>query len=240
MSLQRESFEHHSEIIEHYYLCNYRPQLEGLDELSKSLLNFKNGWPLDVEAWTECAVTELAKVEINERWLILRALNSNETSVDKPNKPLDVLGREIARAFKSHYHPECLSKKRMARKTSLLTKAERELELSGNYVFDVNRVGDNFSKILILDDILTSGTTLRAIIDAVRSTLPNGLIQSFTLASSDRQARLNHSISLTSFGYEWESEKGWQMVEEGTEDYSKINRLKSKILTDSFYLDTKE
>lgn len=234
MSLQCEFLEHHSEIFNHYYLCHYRPQAHGLDELSKSLLNFKRGWPLDVAAWTECSISELCKIGINKGCLILRALNSNEIAVDKPNSPLDDLGRKIASALKGDYIPECLVKRRRVRKLSLLSRTERELELSDNYVFDGTRAKRYYSEILILDDILTSGTTLRSIIDAIRLAFPTCLVQSFTLASTDKQARLNQSIHLSSIGYEWKSEKGWLIVEDKPADYSQIGRLKSKILTDSF------
>jgi hypothetical protein len=67
----------------------------GLDELSKSLLNFKNGYRLDTSAWIECSLVELEKIEIVTGCVLLRAL-ANEDQAATTFTALDRLANELA------------------------------------------------------------------------------------------------------------------------------------------------
>jgi hypoxanthine-guanine phosphoribosyltransferase len=102
-------------------------------------------------------------------------------------------------------------------------------------VYDITGLTlDTVPEILILDDILTKGTTVRALIQAIRSVWHHYPIQVFTLASTDYKAKLNVSIQLSSYSYSWELEKGWKVTEDESIYSSELASLKSKIFSDSF------
>ena len=60
--------------IEHFYLCNYRPQYRGADKISRSLLRFKESLAHDLHAWIDCAVNELRNIVIPSDVIVIRAL----------------------------------------------------------------------------------------------------------------------------------------------------------------------
>jgi hypothetical protein len=106
MGLQIQHLEYKSEEFTHYFLCHYRPLSVGLDDLSRSLLNFKGGRQLDVEAWTDCSISELEKVPIKKDSLILRVLSSTEKIIHSVNDtPLDYLGKQVSEKFNACYSP---------------------------------------------------------------------------------------------------------------------------------------
>lgn len=205
----------------------------GQDRLSESLINFKKAHPLHVAAWNECSLLELAGMALTENCGILRALNSEEESVILDGAtPMDKLGRMIAEQFNGRYEPNLLSKLRQTAKVKYLTRVEREQELLDVYQFI--QPAEVFYEILIIDDILTTATTIREVIKSIRSVLPKSRIRIFTLASADRQALLNSNIRLGSLSYTWFPDKGWNVVTEGAAYYESLNRLKSQILADRF------
>ncbi len=230
MGLQLQHIEFQGGYFSHYYLCNYRPRHTGSDELSKSLIRFKERIRVDVEAWTECALMELGKVSLNNGLLIMRALGRDEKTVSSSSRTaLDWLGRKLADELKGSYMPELLSKSRNTRSVKWLTRIEREIELQDVYSFK----GESVREALILDDILTTGTTMKEIIKAIRAVLPSCRINLFTLANTDHQALLNQHISLAGYSYTWQEEE-WKTVAESEEFYNEFVRLKSQILKDSF------
>lgn len=234
MGLQTRDIAFNTETFNHYYLCNYRPKSHGGDELSKSLISFKKAWPLHVDAWITCSVSELSKIEIGKHCLILRALSSTEEIVTTHNTPLDRLGREIAKKFSISYDPTILRKNRQTQKIKSLSAIEREQELSGAYTFFGGNLPDEIKEIFILDDILTTGATIRSMISAIRAVSTSCEIKVFTLAHTNQDSSVNKSIQLDSYPYRWELETGWNMVEESTTNYSTLAALQTKILNNAF------
>lgn len=234
MGLQTRGIAFSTETISHYYLCNYRPKSHGSDELSKSLISFKKAWPLHVDAWITCSVSELSKIEIGKHCLVLRALSSMEEIVTTLDTPLDRLGREIAKKFSITYDPTILRKNRQTQKIKSLSAIEREQELSGAYTFLSDNLPGEVKEIFILDDILTTGATIRSMISAIRAFSTSCKIKVFTLAYTDQDCSVNRSFRLNSYPYRWESETGWNMVEDSSAYYSTVATLKGKILNDAF------
>lgn len=234
MGLQQQDVIIGKETFTHYFLCHYIPQAAGFDKLSKSLLRFKRGWP-EKEVWIECSVLELNKIPNLEGLMVLRALHSFETSIPKNGRTsLDDLGRSIAQVLHGRYHPGCLSKERSTEALKYLSKEKRKITLQGAYTFKVpnHPLPDN---ILILDDIYTTGTTMQAIINTIRKILPSSLIRLFTLACTDYDTYSNTAITLKSYPFEWQHEKGWLMAEEDSESYAvDLSKLRQQILSDSF------
>ena len=231
MGLQLHHIEFQTENFPHYYLCNYQPRYAGNDELSKSLLRFKMCNKVDVEAWTECAIQELKKVKFKSDLLIIRAAGSHETTLSyEHHTALDWLGKKLADNFGGNYFPDVLSKSQKTRSIKTLSRIEREIELSNVYSF---RKGISCDEVLILDDILTTGTTVKEIIRAIKNSGLRCPVKVFTLADTNHQAILNYNIELTGTSFTWKQEE-WQRVAETDEYYNEYNILKTKILKDSF------
>ncbi|MBN8650625.1 MAG: hypothetical protein J0L67_04325 [Cytophagales bacterium] len=211
----------------HYYLCHYKSKAAGSDRLSQSLLRFKSGCDVDVEAWCSCAVEELKKLSLPENTLVLRVLSSSEVTTQEVTG-LDRLGARLQQELKVHYQPALLSKTRTTRPVKQLSRAERSTELADAYLFNTPyNIELEWSTVLVLDDILTTGATLQAITKAIRQKLPKIQVLGFTLAFSERTAPLNTTISLQSNAYKWQP-GGW-IMQETDPDYISLESLKTAI-----------
>lgn len=232
MPLQCQHLEFQNEYFSHYYLCNYRPQHKGADALSESLIRFKMKRRIDVEAWTYCAIIELNKLLESKPLIISRALSRDELTASLENhSALDWMGKEMQRELNASYLPESLSKIRSTRAIKMLTRTEREEELRDVYCFHQPTV--DYSNVLVIDDILTTGTTLKEIVRVIRSQNPDVNITLFTLANTDHDAILNQKVTLTGYDYTWQNDQ-WTTIAEERETYLAIEHLKSCIINDDF------
>lgn len=224
--LQSDYIEVNGERILHYYLCHYKPTSSGFDRLSKSLIRFKNGNLIDLKAWTSCVI-ESFPTPILSKPVIVRALGSQETDIVSNYSPLDHLGKRLAEHLHGYYLPALLSKRQLTPPAKTLSRSNREEMFTDLYSFE----GTDFpgGNILILDDIVTTGITLRAIIRSIRKRLPTLAITSLTLASTDWYSQLNTGISLHSTQYEWRHQLGWSVVEEEMPAHAAIQKLKESI-----------
>ncbi|MEQ8562032.1 MAG: phosphoribosyltransferase family protein, partial [Cytophagales bacterium] len=116
------------------------------------------------------------------------------------------LGHRMEKENLGRYRPDALFKLNKIRTIKRLSKAEREVELEGVYQFE----HVDSTHILVIDDILTTGTTMKAIVLAIRQVLPEWKISLFTLANTDHQAILNRDIALEGNTYSWNDED-WAM-----------------------------
>ncbi len=221
------------ENLPHYFLCNYIPQSRGSDKLSKSLLGFKQGLYPHKQAWIDCSFTELKIANDFNRFLILRALGSDEQNVSGGDKPLDELGQQLAKTVSGNYSPSLLLKTKVVTRMKSLPRAEREHALNGAYKFLLP--DHEVTGVLILDDILTTGTTLKSIAKAIRDVLPSLPIKLVTLAFTHYNEQPNEGLSLMGNAYLWEKKSGWTVAAEDDEPYHpSIEVLKQQILSDSF------
>jgi predicted amidophosphoribosyltransferase len=229
MALQHRRILFEQEYFSHYYLCHYIPKSSGNDLYSQSLLAFKENKSLHLKAWSECALAEVRKIESAQGALVVRALHHDEQVVNTSHRSLDKLGTKLAHALSGSYHPECLQKVRPVAKLLSLSKAEREQELDSVYRFFIpERMPRN---VLILDDILTSGSTVRAIIAAVLKSYPAANISVFTLGYTEYDVTRNESIRLKGYDYAWEAGRGWMEVAEDSDGYTiSLAKLKDHIV----------
>lgn len=211
-----------------YYLAHYVPRSQGgNDELSSYLLQFKDNNQTAVKNWSEFAAVSLRHSGVNFK-IIVRALGSSETSANT-GTPLDHLGQTIASELGARYMPKLLSKSRQNKSLKYLSPAERAQELIGLYSFkDYGAVqGDN---LLLIDDVVTTGTTLKSIFTAITRTCPNVNVYFFSLTKtfdSWRDVNTNSEVytqmvgqkknqpsrsSSTPVNYE-ESEPDWDLME---------------------------
>lgn len=219
---------------QHHYLCHYIPKSAGSDDLSRSLISFKRGIPLHVDTWVECTAEELRKSLYGWIYLILRILSSEELfAKSRGISPMNHLGRTIGSTLKSIYLPELLHKKRSVKKLKFLNSNERFTELEGVYTFTRPPAGFSFNRILIIDDILTTGATMCSAISAIREEMPDIPIQLFTLATTQYQGASNPNLKIPPIPYLWESE-GLNKVAESGISYLIPSLLKQKILKDSW------
>jgi hypothetical protein len=234
MALQENILDCGSEQVEHWFLCNYKPFVAGLDNLSRSLIRFKNCSTIDLRAWTECSVEALLPRLQNQHVTVIRALGSEErlgpAILDPDRNALDYLGMQLAIALNCPYNPSLLSKIKMPRPLKGLTLQERRQETSNAFLFSQSKTPS--TSLLIIDDILTTGSTMRAIINAIRqvNACP---IYVYTLAMTDRNVVSNPVIPLETQHYQWRQVAGWA-AREPVSLYGNLAGLKALILND-FY-----
>lgn len=199
----------------HYYLCAYLTAKVGNDPLSESIINFKNGSPEHVNAWIDCAVKRIKPLRIGGH-LIIRSLHSDETEVETDSThPLDLLGRAIAAKYRCTYLPSLLSKTRPTRPLHrIATKSERVQELTGVYQVDRTLTELSGRWILLIDDVVTTGVTARAIIRALKAADRSVFIIVFSLARTDYDPAINKHLDLHGDSYIWNSDKAWVLQEQ--------------------------
>lgn len=228
MGLQHQTLVCPAGEFPHYYLCQYRPMSSGYDELSRSLIQFKNMHTVHVRAWTECAIQELKAIIFRKDLIITRALGHTEKRAVN-GSPLDYFCEKLGQALGFSYSSSLLQKIRATPKISGLRARDRADALSDIYIFH----GRSVPSVLIVDDILTSGATLCAIGKAIRKTSPNTHITLFTFASTSSDTRLNDSIDLVGKTYQWKDGE-WSTFAEDAPHYSELDILRNKILADGF------
>jgi predicted amidophosphoribosyltransferase len=234
MALQERIIACSSGPVVHRYLCHYKPKATGADKLSESLLRFKCGHPVDLQAWTACAQASLASI-LDQHTLLIRALSHQELIVvNPPYTSLDILGSRLAHQCGCRYFPQGLVKQRSTLPLKTLSRDARKKELHQVYTIQYPLVSHSTSAILILDDILTSGTTACAILGALRAAGIRKPISVFTLAYTEKYIPLDDHLNLQSYTSQWDQASGWTQVEESVEYYGAVSRLKQKILDDSF------
>jgi predicted amidophosphoribosyltransferase len=252
MSLQQTSILYNNTLYPHYYLCNYLPVSVGKDTLSHSLLKFKRGRQPDLNGWIDCSQEMLANnprppdaTTIPPDSIIIRALHHEETLLreNAPPASLDKLGSALAHQFKGRYLPHLLRKSLPTQQIKGLSKEQREAELQGLYSLHPAPAAPSASPIappsgqptpsfLIIDDILTTGTTMKMIIGAILRSYPKANLLIFTLAKADYDTSFNRSTPLQGQNYQLEPGRNWVVAEEEAFFYS-LDQLKGWIRADT-------
>ncbi len=168
-----------------YHIAHYHPTSKNHhDDTSSHLLDFKDNVEPWVSRWSNISVKYLGG-EITPD-IIVRVLSSGETEASSSNS-LDFLGQRMEEAMApARYIPTTLKKSRPTKPLKTLrTKQEREAELAGVYSYiPPAGIGSDNKVILILDDIVTSGTTLREISRAIRTASPTSKLYFFALGQT--------------------------------------------------------
>ncbi len=177
-------------INEAYYVSYHHAMRAGYqDRISKSLNDFKEGIEPQASKWVSLAAPIICTAQPFD--VVVRALRSVETSASA-GLGLDRLCEAIASKSGSVYAPERLSKSRATRTLpGLGGRVARQKELADAFTFDGTGL-DATARILVVDDILTTGSTLEAIAVAVRKSLPEAAIIGFVLGKSDAMAPNTH------------------------------------------------
>ena len=164
------------------HLCYYFSKPEFKNDDVKRIIDFKNQDEQAIRYFTIQALENLQYHQIDQDLFIIRALHSYETDADSVLDPLDRLGDGIGTVFDCSYYSRVLSKTRVTKAIKSFTIAQRKAELEGVYKLDANMFNFNNRKILIIDDVITTGTTACAIIKAILDEFPLAEIEVFGLA----------------------------------------------------------
>jgi len=182
-----------------YHLAYYFPRIHGnADTVSEYILYFKDNKEPHTSKWIELATREIRN-NIKNIDLIVRVLNSSELSASGGTS-LDRLGATIAKYANSNYEKSALRKTRHTKSLKFLSKAERQREINGSYIFQKPLIiSRNNPRILLIDDIVTSGTTIREVNRAIKAVLPNCSLFFFTIGKSRQSRDVNNSNILREF-----------------------------------------
>jgi hypothetical protein len=187
-----------SGFIREWHLCYYEPNHRSDDLLTQKVLSFKNGINADIEIWSKWSIDELKNQNVKFDFIV-RSLGSREL-IANGSAPLDKLCRSLANGLNSEFIPELICKNKVTEKLSTIPKLEdRKAQLA-----DVFFAKDNYNiiqnkSILIVDDVATSGTTSRFILQAIKSKYPMIKPFLFTLAKTSREDGANANIGTSRF-----------------------------------------
>ena len=146
-------------------------------------MKFKRGAQPDLDAWIDCARNTLTEDPPSPDTILVRALGHRETCLcDVRPTPLDLLCQTLARDFGCRYLPALLSKTDETPANKGLSRQERITQLLDVYSADPSLLTPVTTPFLLIDDILTTGATIHAMIDALRRIIPDCPIRVFILA----------------------------------------------------------
>jgi hypoxanthine phosphoribosyltransferase len=166
-----------------YHIAYHHAMRAGFQErISKYLPDFKEGKEPQTSRWIALATPLICEGRYFD--IVVRALRSDEMIVDGAS-PLDRWGDAIARERGVVYCPERLRKMRATKPLHELGgRTARQAELADVYKFDASGL-EPTAKVLVIDDLFTTGSTVAAIAAAVHKALPTSEIVCCVLYKSD-------------------------------------------------------
>jgi len=173
-----------------YHVAYYHAARVGYQDIvSRSLHDFKDGCEPQAARWISLAAPRVCG---NLRFdVVVRSLGAGEVKAS-PGTPLDRLCEAIAGGSGAVYEPARLEKEKLVRAmTSLGGRALRQKELDGVYKFDGSGLAGD-ARILVVDDIATTGATLEAVSRAITKTVPDAAVTCFVLARVEAQLQNKH------------------------------------------------
>jgi predicted amidophosphoribosyltransferase len=161
-----------------WHLVKYIPG--SVDAISQSIIYYKHNEPTITERWNNLAVKLIAQLNFHPD-CIVRALASREKQCTG-TRPLDLLCHNLAKNYGLLYNQLLLTKKDFTRPLHNMPKKKRIETLNNKYVFNNTVIETEPKKILIIDDIVTTGTTMLAIRDAIRQVTLSAEVYFFAFA----------------------------------------------------------
>jgi hypothetical protein len=170
--------------LDHVYFSAYHhaSRTGYQDTISQYLRDFNEGVEPQTSRWISFAAPLICSAGPFD--VIVRVLRSGELSADGTSA-LDRLCKTIALQSGATYAPERLVKTRKTRTLQGLGgRAAHRKELDGAFVFEGSAIRAR-ARILVVDDILTTGSTLEVVASAIKKSLPDSEILGFVLGKTD-------------------------------------------------------
>lgn len=165
------------------HLCYYLSKNEVKDDDQRRIIDFKQEDEQAVRYFIIEAINNLRFFDFTTDHFIVRALSSNELKANfNGNIGLERLGACLADVFDCTYYPSIIYKTKQTLPIKSLSAADRKQALSGVYAVDTKMFDLNSRKLIIIDDVVTTGATSCAIIEAVLTAYPKADITIFSLA----------------------------------------------------------
>jgi hypothetical protein len=169
--------------IHQVYFAAYQrpPHSVSQDHISQYLRDFRNWVEPQTSRWISLVLPLICSAGPFD--VIVRALRSGETTA-QVNSPLDRLCEAIAQRSGARYAPELLTKNRTTRTLQGLGgRAGHRKELAGAYEFEGSGLKPG-SRILVVDDTMSTGSTLEAVGSAIKNSVPRSEITGFVLGKA--------------------------------------------------------
>ncbi len=164
------------------YLCGYFSKKISPDILSRSILLFKRNHPDHVDTWVRYATDAIS---LGRHCLILRPLYSDEQVIHPDadlDRPLDNLCKHLSFRNACLYEPWLLRKESETPPLKGLKRDKRWKCLEDQYSLTGTIDPERVSQILLVDDIITTGTTFRILIRLLQQHYPQIPVMTFALA----------------------------------------------------------
>jgi hypothetical protein len=153
----------------------------GQDRVSRSIVDFQHHREPQTQQWIRLAESIMPPLPCD---VIVRAMSSNE-STSNGKSPLDLLCQALAQKLNVPYAPERLWKyRRTGAVKNAGERSARRKVLVNAYEFYGTSLSSK-ARVLLVDDLITTGATAGTIAAAVRKELPEAEIRLFTLARTD-------------------------------------------------------
>ena len=163
--------------------------------ISRSIIMFKEGITAAVDLWSELLAEELGSVA-GDFDAILRPLSSKETAEHIPG-PLDVMGKRLGEKLGIPYLPQFFIKDEVRQPLHKISSgAKRYNVLIDNYhlKYNINPAIIGKARFLLIDDVTTSGSTVRVIADIIHKYYPDISLSFAALARTSHQPRANEGF----------------------------------------------
>lgn len=188
----------HSGLRKAWSLGYYIPKSGNQDRFSNDILRFKNGYEESLQFYSRLSTYYLLQQPIFFDGII-RPLGSSELVADG-SKPLDYLGKFLSAHLVTHsgeftqYCPHLIRKNKITTPLHLTrSRNDRIQSLSG--VYESNNLHYDFimpykgfetisPKILIIDDVITTGTTMAELCKLLNEEFISPILYGFTLATT--------------------------------------------------------
>jgi len=165
----------------------YQKRYNKSDNLSNSVLNLKSGDDYAIQKWGEYLIEIIPslgpKKTTNAIWNmghLVRALGHKELRCDEAH-PLSRVKNILKESPLLVDKCNRLSKSKETQPLKFLTREQKEQELQNIYSFFARENEAMPWAIIIFDDIVTTGNTIKAIASAIKESLPNARLYGFTL-----------------------------------------------------------
>ena len=172
-----------------YHLVYYIPKDKDLTDWSKKVSACKK--EVDQNIIDEC-VSALNTEGLHFDYVI-RMMGHKETRPLK-NVPIRSLAVAIANATGAKYLPQLLHKKRETKPMHFLSLAERRAEINDVCLENDRTCNLNEKKILIVDDITTTCTTVTEMIKTLKKVWPKAIFYLFCIARTSHDEHDNENL----------------------------------------------